>query len=227
MAKVYDPHQPLLSIHIPKCGGQSFLSVLENWFGNECIHRHYRNPDSSQLPHPIENFESNRPHVIHGHFNRKQKFGLNDYYPQANQFLTFVRDPLQMQISLFHYRLKRFNKNENLPSSYNPKEDLNTYLMRAKPFMLNYFHAGLTIDNFKEYLETKFIFLGVVEYFQDSLNCLSRILRKEELPSPKINQGNYKLDVSDKTISEFKQRCTLEYAIYEYAVNRVKTQMNK
>ena len=41
---------------------------------------------------------------VHGHFDPETDGGdLFQYYPNASQFITFLRDPLEMQLSLFFY----------------------------------------------------------------------------------------------------------------------------
>jgi hypothetical protein len=39
----YDPNKPLISIHVPKCGGRSLLMVLKKWFKRNMF-LHYIDP---------------------------------------------------------------------------------------------------------------------------------------------------------------------------------------
>src|SRR4051812_45942379 len=98
--KAYNPKIPLLSIHIPKCGGTSFLQILRKWFGKD-LHLHYFDEVNAKMPPhaPVKNFLGmyRKDICIHGHFNHNRKFGVDDYYPEIRQAITFIRDPLEIQ----------------------------------------------------------------------------------------------------------------------------------
>jgi len=90
----YKFSKTLISIHIPKTGGTSFKDVLYTWFGKNLFF-HYYNEREGIMPVKYELL----PGIcIHGHFNRKRNFGVQDYYPEATQFITILRDRLCMQI---------------------------------------------------------------------------------------------------------------------------------
>ncbi|MCB0515832.1 MAG: sulfotransferase family 2 domain-containing protein [Bacteroidetes bacterium] len=105
----YNPNDILISIHIPKCGGTSLDAILQKWFGLG-LHRHYFNTRSGALPEKARLktwWGSLRKGVcVHGHFNARKAYGVFDYYPQAKQFITVLRDPLEHLISTYYYELK-------------------------------------------------------------------------------------------------------------------------
>jgi hypothetical protein len=46
--KAYDPHSPLISLHIPKTGGTSLRHTLQEWFPEGRLFSHYFT--NGQLP---------------------------------------------------------------------------------------------------------------------------------------------------------------------------------
>ena len=100
----YDPSQPILYTHIPKCAGSSVIRVLRQWFREEY---HKLNQDESQdivLPHVTTRDEQGRwlanVKCIHGHFNHGRGYGLPYFYPEINQYFTILRDPFDYGVDV-------------------------------------------------------------------------------------------------------------------------------
>lgn len=104
----YNPKEPLISIHIPKCGGSSFSEVLKQWFKQNYL-RHYHNEKTNTPPkkHKLEEgFFRKRWRYglcIHGHFNNNRENGVRNYYPKVNQFITIMRNPFDLHLSNYFY----------------------------------------------------------------------------------------------------------------------------
>src|SRR3954471_2189740 len=97
--KAYDKDKPLISIHVPKCGGTSVLAMLGKWFGTR-LYPHYFDEELNRMPQRRE-FKGGI--CIHGHFNRRRRTGVRDYYPEADQFITMLRDPFEMVVARYFY----------------------------------------------------------------------------------------------------------------------------
>lgn len=98
-AHAYDPGRPLFSLHVPKTAGTSFRRDLEGWFGVERMAYHYRG-DQGQAPARA----TLAPGLcVHGHFNRLRGIGVRQYYPDADQFIVFLRDPFDRFVSTWRY----------------------------------------------------------------------------------------------------------------------------
>ncbi len=93
--KKYNNEKPLISIHIPKCGGSSFKEVLQKWFIGG-FYSHYFNEKSNKMP---QKYVLSAGICVHGHFNKARGFGIKDYYPEVDQFITFLRDPFEITTS--------------------------------------------------------------------------------------------------------------------------------
>jgi len=217
----YDPRKPLISIHIPKTGGSSFRAILNDWFGSSLL-LHYFDPARGRMPkkHRLKNIWSEyKSNVcIHGHFNNNRGFGVRDYYPNLNQFITLVREPLEMQISLFHFNLQRFESSPAKNRQQEPCTDLNEFLEVSKPFMLNFFPSDLTEENLKETMQ-KYDHIGVVERYSKSIQILSEKLNKPLVTIPNKNLSPRIQQASPSSKSIFMEKASLEYAIWEYAMD--------
>jgi len=50
--------------------------------------------------------KSQFPLLVYGHFNRDHGFGVEQYYPEVNQFMTMLRDPFEAAISMYYFHRK-------------------------------------------------------------------------------------------------------------------------
>lgn len=164
--KQYNSDKPLISIHIPKCGGQSFRYILDQWF-KENQYYHYYDELNKCLPKRInDNIRKNI--CIHGHFNKYRGFGINQYYPYVDQFITFLREPLEILVSNYFYLLTtsqethgiQFDKNISLEGFLNEQLKNN-----SESYYLTHFPDDINERNYKEKIEGNFIFLGIMEQF--------------------------------------------------------------
>lgn len=147
-----------VSIHIPKCGGITFREILLAIYKHDCL------LDNGLCPIPPKFGESIYPNnwenynVIHGHFD----YAKYNHLP----LITWVRDPLDRLISLYHYWQGR-NQNDIFPK-----------------FMKN---NSLSIYQFAEFLPNvqtmfigekveRFMFIGLVEFYEKSLKRFGDIM---------------------------------------------------
>lgn len=78
--KKYDKEKPVISIHIPKCGGSSVRRVLKKWYKRK-LYLHYFNEPKRKMPKKY-NLKSlfgrnyKRGICIHGHYNKVTGFGI-------------------------------------------------------------------------------------------------------------------------------------------------------
>ncbi|WP_417528774.1 sulfotransferase family 2 domain-containing protein [Marinomonas shanghaiensis] len=214
----YDKTQPLIFIHIPKTAGTSVRSIFEQWFGGELFF-HYYIEALNEMPIRHNIFEKNHDQqaaVVYGHFNRRRNFGVEDYYPNAKQFITLLRDPLETRISTYFYLQKVAHGWSKYPEPHDP--DLQNYLRNNKSVMLNFFPRKVTFENYKEIIEKYFIEIGVVENIELSMENIATKLQK-----PYNNGMLERLNVTerDQSVTEelrniFIESNELEYTVYNY-----------
>ena len=97
--------------HIPKCGGNSAVQALTNWFLLvKDYPRSWSNIDNSNLykrycDNPKDLDKLKYYHLLTGHYHLENSF-LHQRYPlcltdKRYRLFTFLRDPLELQLSLY------------------------------------------------------------------------------------------------------------------------------
>lgn len=218
----YNSKRPLIFIHVPKCGGTSFRSTMEEWFQKK-LYRHYFNNKRGSLPrrHRLKKFLSDgfREGVcIYGHFNTFRGFGIADYYPEVDQFLTILRDPFEIAVSAYFYMKK--HESDVWDKSRVPTDSLEDYLMRMTPNILNHFPFDLDMDNYRDILERYFIHVGITEDMQTTAKVIARKLGMPPPADLKVrNRTKRSGEVPSHLKDAFMEKHPLEYALYRFAQN--------
>ncbi|MDY6987424.1 MAG: hypothetical protein SWQ30_05140 [Thermodesulfobacteriota bacterium] len=222
----YVPEKPLISIHIPKSGGTSYQSALRMWFG-ERLHLHYFDEKNKRMPRKTKLkrgilFKRCIPNLcIHGHFNPKRRFGVFDYYPDVDQFLTVVRNPVELHLSNYFHVKRNLRNAESWRDgkAYNlPFKDVDDYLMNTNSFMLQFFPWDMTLEDFQDTLQRHFVHVGTTSNLQKSVDIFADRLGKKTVSVPVKNVSPRDEVPSRSAIDAFRERHRVECAIYEYAV---------
>jgi len=170
----YDSSKPLISLHVAKCAGQSFRRLLEQWFGDNFFIHYFQQYNQFPPKHVL------RPGIcIHGHFNHVKRRGVQDYYPEAEQFITVLRDPLEAAISHYFYwktkvrptQIKQGVIEAGGVRDYRNIDDF--FYKRPKSMMLDFMPCNMSAENYKDIIETKFIWIGLVENLQSHVDRLA------------------------------------------------------
>lgn len=221
----YDKNLPLIAIHTPKAAGSSCLSIFHRWFGNN-FYRHYYQEDSKEFPpkRDLLNLHSPEyPLCVYGHFNRFRQFGVEDYYPDVEQFVTILREPFELMVSgYFFARKKKLHQREPVPHL---EQGIKAFLLTRNHInMLNHFPRVVTFDNYKEIIETYFIEIGISEYLDESLHRIAIKLGKPYDPAwlSHTNASMRDEEVPEELRNIMKERHPLEFAVYDYALSQFK-----
>ena len=222
--RTYNQKLPLLSIHIPKCGGTSLKSIFEEWYGNNLL-EHYYNEKQAIMPkeHRLKKRFSKKyieNICIYGHFNGNRGFGVDDYYPEIKQAVTFLRDPLEIALSVFHYNKKLSKEGRNYRGGKIREitNDIDLFLKNNNSYVRYFLPQAITAKNVDYFFEEYFVHVGVVEHFQNSIDILSEKLNKPKVIVPHDNVSERLQKPSESSIAEFKSRCSFEYILYEKAL---------
>ena len=215
----YDPSQRLVSLHIPKTGGTSFTKVLEQWFGDR-IYLHY--PD---LPH-LTRLAPNQPGLLaHGHFNIDKAMGLKDSYPDANQFMTVMRDPFERMISLWLY-LNRQTRSGHTSAIdgfrsfdhwFGTLEEQAAINPGGTGFLRN-FPKPVTAQNAAHVFDDQFVAVGLTHRLQETVDRFAERLGKPRLI---VGQENVSTDAAQPFAhwrAAHERAFPLEHAVYGQAL---------
>jgi hypothetical protein len=215
----YDKKNPLIVIHVPKAAGVSSGHIFKDWFGGN-FHKHYANAITGTLPDKLDLWELHEPQkplCLQGHFNRFRGFGIEDYYPKVNQFVTILRDPFELMTSHYFY-VRKVGANWKDQSRV-PVCDLQTFLKENKPNMLNHFPREVTFDNYKDIIEEYFIEIGITERLDESMRRIGRKLGFEYTNKVEIrNSTSRDQEVPMGFLEQFMERNQLEFEVYQYCL---------
>ncbi|MBP7216034.1 MAG: hypothetical protein KBA46_01990 [Candidatus Omnitrophica bacterium] len=223
---LYNPQEPIIYLHIPNCAGTYVRKVLSGWFKDNAYPHDFSNQGSvAPVRHAL------RPGIcIHGHFNIRKHIGVQEYYPCVKQFLAIIRDPFDIVVAHYFYAKARLAAGDFIMSGRYKTfpESLDAYLKQEicapdyRPNMLNFMPLAMNCSNYKVIIEQYFVYIGLVEDLQFSVNRIAACLgfRPEQVPA---NECVDHSDQADKRVrQEFIKAHPLEYALYEYVAENYK-----
>lgn len=232
----YDPSHLLISLHIAKTAGTSFGHTLHDWFG-ERLYWHYFAEDSERLPHRVPErhwWGGRRKGIcVHGHFERGKGTALDQYYPDAQQFLAFLREPAAVHLSLFQFQWALLQQGKLIfrgqPQKaimYHDREgvmrntlDVDEFFENGKSVIGAQFPFDWNADSLERTIEDKFIHLGAMELYENSVTAIAEKLVKRK--PPVMYNENKSPDGPRPTVgalSIFQRKHSSEYALWEYAL---------
>jgi hypothetical protein len=175
----------LVSIHIPKTAGRTFLSILNAVYETENVaHFDRKNFPDKSIPE-TEQFKSHiteKVKVIHGHFRYKE---IKDWEMiRKAKFIAWFRHPVERVISNYSFFKKRITLALDDPELQRRKHE--TLMKYAS---LN--ETRNAMSNFIEGLDIKdFFFTGIMEYYNDDVNKLAGMLNWKAFDIPRINDND-------------------------------------
>ncbi|MDY0295748.1 MAG: hypothetical protein RB296_00315 [Acidobacteriota bacterium] len=226
--KTYSRKKPLISMHVPKCAGTSMRHVLRQWFkANLLLHyqdeRRSRPPARHATKRRFRLLRTNRAICIHGHFDNMRGTGVDDYYPGSDQLISILRDPFDLHVSTYFY-VKREARNGGEGAFLDGKEhpivanhwSLEDYLAgNRRSFLLRFLPSGLSLDNYRRVLDERFLFIGLMERFQESVDALAGLLGLPSISVATENVSPWDEPVPAGAREEFARENPLETAIYD------------
>jgi len=182
--------QILIFLHIPKAGGNTLKSILNEQYREDERLRIYTYPHFSK-DKGIERLkklsieEKSKLKLIYGHF----AFGIHKYLSAEAKYITFLRNPVDRIISHFYY-VKKHNVKEHIKNMEG--DTFEEYLEKGLQYELNNgmtrllcseekIQKGSTVtrddlETAKRNIEKYFSFVGVLEEFHKGLMILNNML---------------------------------------------------
>ena len=221
--QIYDPTKPLIFSHIPKSAGTSILQLFRTWFGGNLL-LHYGPSERHDLATPPD---PHRPVALYGHFNRQRGKGIDQCYPEVDQFVTILRDPWERVISGYFYRIQTPDRRQKFPKV--AAMDIEEYVENWPfddpdygPPSSNFLPRPCDMHNFRDILNTGFIDIGFTKDLPRSMARMAKALGAPFTPDdlPHINTAPRSHPAPEHLKPGFIKRNSLEYAIYDYARER-------
>lgn len=237
--------QSTIFLHVPKTAGSTFHLILGARFdGRETRNlfgARYSDPevvDFIALPEAMRR----KIRLLKGHM----PYGLHEYLPQPSKYITVLRDPVERVVSQYFYIKK---------NKHNPLHDklmssglgIGDFIKSGMSVGLNNGQTRFLSGDFDqmpfgsndeallarvlESLESKFLWIGLTERFDESLLILARLLGWKRKPFyirenvSKIRKRSDELDSDD--IAVIKEYNRLDIALYEYANRRLQAEIDK
>ena len=230
--KSYDPSKPIISLHVPKCAGTSFNIVLRKWFGRK-LFLHYHNekknkpPKSYKITEGIFHKKARKGICIHGHFNNSRGNGVNDYYPSVDQFISVIRDPIEIHLSNYFYLKKLGSKayrNGSLLKVADPTYTIDDFFVEyPKSYLLSFFPIEIDSQNYCDVIHHKFVYICLAEDLQNSIDLLAYKIGKKSEKIPVSNISHRTEALSKKLKEKFIEENYFEFEIYNYVKKIYKT----
>lgn len=222
----YDPTKPIVYTHIPKCAGTSVVRLLKQWFGESY---HKLNQDESRdivLPRVATQDENGNwlPNVkcVHGHFNHGRGYGLPYFYPEIDQYFTILRDPFDVVCSMYFFVKGRSIRGEfwfrgeqvDIRDQFPTVE----HYVNSYPYWLfDHLPQDVTIENYERKLRERFVYIGVFEDLNTSIENLGKIFDMPKCDMPHMNESNYDEFVPESLREKFYSDYPLLKRIYDLA----------
>jgi hypothetical protein len=222
----------LFSLHVPKTAGTSFRRDLEGWFGEDNMAYHYR---GAQGEAPVR-ATTRAGLCVHGHFNRLRGIGVRQYYPEAQQFIVFLRDPFDRFVSTWRYLNFQVRSGVDVPE-FADRPEFGEWLKRRRaaaeagedPFsFLAQLPDPIDPTRPEAAFDEGFPGVGVTERYAQSLRAIASALgHAEPAQTTRLNLATdpHRADDARGDYSawraEYERAFPLEYAVYAAAAARL------
>jgi hypothetical protein len=224
----YDPSKPLIYTHIPKCAGSSVVRLLRHWFGDQY---HKLNQDERRdiiLPRvETQDAKGNwleNVRCIHGHFNHGRGYGLPYFYPELDQYFSILRDPFDLAVSMYFFakgrsRAGRFWFRGEAVDISKQFPNVESYVNSYPYWLFDHLPQDVTLENYEEKIRSRFIYIGIFEDLQTTIDNLGRVLGKASASLPHVNVSTYDEPIPERLREGFYADYPLLKKVYDLAVD--------
>jgi hypothetical protein len=209
----------LIFLHLPKNGGMTLNSVLKKKYSeNEIFQVGYNENkiwnlgDFKELPQ----HEKDKFRLLTGHFN----FGLHEQFTNPFKYVTMLRHPVERTISFYNFvkrqsdnRLFDTVRNKTLLECVTQVEDFDVVNGQARK-LSNVDDENLMLEKALENIEKHFKFVGIQEYFDESMLILNYKMKWKKSFYGKLNSAKVKPSINSELIREIEKRNKVDLELY-------------
>jgi len=228
----------LIFLHLPKNGGRTIHRLLERLYTDEAVFTIHvvdgaklNTKDFINLPEQ----ERQKIQLLKGHMF----YGLHQQLSGTSQYFTFLRKPEDRIISFYHYVLDRPKHNlhervvqekmslYDFVTQFQKRQDLHNCQVRFISGRRKGTESAM-LEKAIEHIDKHFSFVGLLEYFDESLLLLQQ-LHGWSFPYYKIqNQAKKRIaanDLDDKTRAAIAELNHGDQQLYDLMKKRFEAQL--
>jgi hypothetical protein len=233
----------LIFLHIPKAAGTTLHKILERQYKQSEIFE----IDGSKVLASIKEFtnlsleQRSKIKLLKGHM----PFGLHEHLPRPSVYITVLRHPIDRVISHYYYTLQtpyhylhervksqKMTLRDYVESEISGELDNGQVRLLAGVDMEIPFGkcSRKLLEQAKNNLENHFAFVGLAEYFNETILLMKKVLGWKRYPVYQtMNPTKAKPHISqipEDTLRAIEKRNELDIELYELVAKDFRVQMN-
>lgn len=216
----YDRTRPLIFLHIPKMGGTSMRKQFQEAY-KDGLFLHYneqimssgllllRQPGKLDWPR-LEKLAQVKPVCIYGHFRRAEGTGADQVYPEATQFATVLRNPVEATISSYFYTRRKIGEGIPIPLK---QRSINEWLKTVNSQIFNHMPAEAATD-MEHFVRHRMVMAATLE----DLSGLQHFMAQQfniHSPAEHLNESARDEVIDPQVLKNWLIRNEKEIAFYE------------
>lgn len=220
----------LISVHMPKTGGLSFRSALEEHFAGGFRHDYEDYPLAEAVTVRREQArawgEAARPaeyadvSCIHGHFLALKYLGLAEAIPCT--FVTWMREPLARLVSHYDYWQRTYDQASPMTSTLHRRVIEEKWTLQA--FCLSPELRNVYTEFLWGFPLERLDFIGITEFYDEDLRYFSTHLLGNRMQSRSLNrrmdhgQGGIDTLLDGEAVAQIRKYHAADLALYTQAL---------
>ncbi len=223
--KNYNPEAPVVVANVCPQANLLLQPVLDQWFGDS----HYsltidETSDAGDLIRSVTSGSGKwkkKLRCVSAVFDQRFAMGVPDCFPADHQMILFVDDPFRLMVADFQqksrqtdfwYRGQRMEFSQRFPT-------IDSFFRRYPDWLYGRFPADLTLANLPQKLGFEYLFTGLLETFQKSVNQLAEILGQPQVQLAGTCQAVEPVGGAELLRANFYNQYPLLKSVYDFVVN--------